>query len=153
MSEMHPQEIIHRPEALSTLNAEDLTSLTDIWLSAFPNTDLSRIADNVLEIIGSNHSDVLVDRKLGHIASVAIVSVYYGRDNRLGRIEDVATHPDLMGQGFAGAIIDHAIIWFKNRGVSRIALTSSNEKKAAHLLYLNRGFKIHDTNEFYLDLT
>lgn len=142
----------HNPEALTSLNIDDLTSLVDIWLNAFPNTELSNIADNVLEIIKSSHSDVLVDRKLGHIASVAIVSVYFGKDKILGRIEDVATHPDLMGQGFARAVIDYSILWFKSRRVSKITLTSRDEKKAAHLLYLNREFKIHDTNEFYLDL-
>lgn len=140
-------------EALISLRPDDVKRLVEIWTSGFPDTDPEDVQTYVPEVVSGEKSELIIARNpLGHIASAMVINVDPGRDKRRGRIDDVATHPDHLRQGYGGAILDFAIEWFREEEVSRVYLASSDDREPAHELYRSRGFYIHDTNNFQLDL-
>ncbi len=143
----------HHPEVLGTLSDEDFHSLGEILPQAFNSILIEDLAEFIPKAIAADSADVLVSRDMeGKIVSVMVVNVDYGAGKLRGRIDDVATHEDHKEQGHAGAVLDYALDWFRLRGIRRIALTSNDDRQPAHRLYESRGFKIHDTNQFQLDL-
>lgn len=127
--------------------------MVEIWTTGFPGTDPNSLREYSPEIVRAESSEIIAARdQLGRIASAMVVNIDIGRDKKRGRIDDVATHPDHLRQGYAGLVLDFAVHWFRENGVQRVYLSSSDDKKPAHKLYLSRGFQIHDTNEFQLDL-
>jgi ribosomal protein S18 acetylase RimI-like enzyme len=143
----------HRPEILSELSTEDLGRLSEILSGAFDSIKPEEVTEFLPQAIQADNADVLVSRNASsQIASVMIVNAVYGAGKIRGRIDDVATHEDSRRQGHAGAVLDYALQWFRDRGVSRVSLTSSNKRQAAHELYKSRGFTVRDTNSFKLDL-
>ena len=140
-------------EILSALDASDLDRLIEIWTAGFPNTHPEDIQAYAPRIVSAENAEIVVARNsLGHIASSMVVCVAPGRDKIRGHIDDVATHPLHLRQGYAGRLLDFSIDWFQKREVKRVYLASSDDRQPAHALYLSRGFYIHDTNEFQLDL-
>lgn len=143
----------HHPEVLGTPREGDMSRLTDMLSRAFDSIRPSLVEEYIPRVISADAADVLVSRnELGRIASVMIVNIDFGAAKLRGRIDDVTTHPDSRREGHAALLLDFALGWFQERGVRRINLTSGDDKKPAHGLYLSRGFKIRQTNQFQLDL-
>lgn len=153
MSDAKGGEIFHTTEILRSYSQPDLDRLVETWVAGFPGTQPKDIVEHVPHIVHAQKSELMVARNpLGHIASAMVVNVDMGRDKKRGHIDDVATHPDDLRQGYGGAVLDFSIGWFRDKRVKRVYLTSNDNRQAAHSLYISRGFKIHDTNEFQLDL-
>jgi GNAT superfamily N-acetyltransferase len=140
-------------EVLDAITGIDLDRLVEIWTRGFPGTLAEEIRIHAPDVVSAEKSALIVARdSLGQLASAMVANVDTGRDKRRGRIDDVATHPDCLRQGFGGLILDFAIDWFRENNVSRVHLASNDSRKPAHALYFSRGFYIHDTNDFQLDL-
>jgi ribosomal protein S18 acetylase RimI-like enzyme len=58
-----------------------------------------------------------------------------------GVIENVVTHPDYRRQGFAQAVLEHALDAAWQAGCYKVMLLSSAHRDAAHILYERVGFK------------
>lgn len=146
-------EFTHHPEVLSGLTDRDFNRLTEILPAAFGSVAVSDMVEFVPQVVAAPSADLLVSRNEDNaIASVMVVNIDFGVGKRRGRIDDVATHENSRQQGHGGALLDFALDWFRDRGVTRVALTSNDSRQPAHKLYLSRGFTIHDTNQFQLDL-
>lgn len=140
-------------EILTTYDPADMERLVETWTEGFPGTQVEDVHKFVPEIVGAERSEVIVARNsLGQLASAMVVNIGIGRDKFRGRIDDVATHPDSLRKGFGGMILDLSIEWFSKHSVARVYLASSDTREPAHALYKSRGFYIHETNEFQLDL-
>lgn len=57
-----------------------------------------------------------------------------------GVIENVITHPDYRGRGFAKAILEHTLQKAWEQGCYKVMLLSSSFREGAHLLYEKVGF-------------
>lgn len=148
-----PISVVHNPEILTSMDRPDFKRLGEILPAAFGSIALDDIIEYVPRAIAAESADVIVSRNSeGLIASVMVVNLNYGLGKFRGQVDDVATHLDSLRQGHSGAVLDFAIDWFCERGVRRVSLTSNDNRKAAHELYKSRGFKIHETNHFQLDL-
>lgn len=146
-------EPVRKPEILGALNEQDFARLSEILPVAFGSITISDLAKFTPLAIEVPSADVLVSRNSrGQIASAMVVNITFGLGKLRGWIDDVATHEDSREQGHGGALLDFALDWFKDKEVKRIALTSNDDRQPAHRLYESRGFKIHDTNKFQLDL-
>lgn len=140
-------------EILASYSSDDMERLVETWTAGFPGTDASELHEFVPKIVHAERSEIIIARNLvGQLASAMVVNIDLGRDKLRGRIDDVATHPDSLRKGFGGIILDFSIDWFGKHGVSRVYLASSDEREPAHALYKSRGFYIHETNDFQLDL-
>ena len=61
-----------------------------------------------------------------------------------GVIENVITHPDYRGRGFAKAILRHTLDKAWQQGCYKVMLLSSSFREGAHLLYEKVGFNKED---------
>jgi GNAT superfamily N-acetyltransferase len=66
----------------------------------------------------------------------------------IARIEDVVVDQNSRNTGIGEALMQQAIIYAKNFGVSKIELTSHPGRKAANRLYLRLGFTPKETNVY-----
>jgi ribosomal protein S18 acetylase RimI-like enzyme len=141
------------PEILTTLNNDDLARLTEILPAAFDSIAAEDIVEFIPLAINAENADVLVSRNdLGRIASVMVVNVLYGAGKLRGRIDDVATHEDSRRQGHARAVLGFALEWFHTYDITRVNLTSNDDRQPAHALYRSFGFVTKETNQFQLDI-
>lgn len=67
-------------------------------------------------------------------------------------IEDVVVDTNQRGNGVGRKLLNAAIAYSKEKGASRIELTSNPSRVAANKLYQNLGFQIRDTNFYRLQL-
>lgn len=140
-------------EVLRDPSDEDFAALQDILPKAFSSISTENLTEYVPRLIAADSADMIVARTPeGNIASVLVVNIDFGAGKLRGRIDDVATSETHLRQGYGGVALDHALKWFKDRGVKRVALTSNGDRQPAHRLYESRSFKVKETNQFQLDL-
>ena len=77
--------------------------------------------------------DIVKDIKIYHIDYVCVDSLYRGR-------------------GIGKLMMEYASSFAKDNGVSRLELTSSKKREAAHKLYLSLGFEMRDSSIFRKEL-
>jgi len=67
-------------------------------------------------------------------------------------VEDVVVDQNYRRWGIGRALVNEAIEWARKMGASKVDLTSSMEKEAAHAFYESLGFEIRQTYpyRFYL---
>jgi len=68
-------------------------------------------------------------------------------------IEDIAVESKKRGIGVGSLLVNHAIEFAKQKGISKIDLTSKPSRRAANRLYKKLGFKVRETNvyRFHID--
>ncbi len=67
-------------------------------------------------------------------------------------IEDVVVDKKMRGQSIGKKLIEFAVEFAKNKGISKIDLTSRPERVAANELYKKIGFKKRETNVYRLEI-
>lgn len=55
-------------------------------------------------------------------------------------VDDLYTHPDYRGRGYAGKLLDHVAAEAAGAGIQTIHLDSGYDLHDAHRLYLNKGY-------------
>ncbi len=142
----------HHVEVLGELTADDLGSLEEILVPAFDSISPGDLAEFVPKAIEADSAGVIVARSPeGKIVSALVVNLDYRMGKLRGKIDDVATHEAYRKQGYAGAVLDYALTWFKEHQVKRVDLTSNDGREPSHAPYESRGFEKRDTNHFQLD--
>ena len=63
-------------------------------------------------------------------------------------IEDVVVDEKIRGKGIGRTLVNHVIQFAKEKGITKIELTSGSSRVAANILYRKMGFELRDTN-FY----
>ena len=64
----------------------------------------------------------------------------------------VSVDPQYQGKGFGRQMMEYAISYAKENDVSRMELTSGNQREVAHKLYQSLGFVKRDTSVFRKEL-
>jgi len=67
-------------------------------------------------------------------------------------IEDVVVDKNNRGKGIGKKLIEFAIEFARDKGISKIDLTSRPERVAANELYQKSGFKRRNTNVYRLEI-
>lgn len=88
------------------------------------------------------------DRWIGSLSLV----VYDIPTGRQAKIEDVVVDSAFRGRGIGKALMEEAIRIAEMKGVKAVSLTSRPSRVAANQLYINMGFKRHETNVYILSL-
>ena len=70
------------------------------------------------------------------------------RDIKIYHVGYVCVDPDYRGNGIGRTMMEYAITYAKENGVTRMELTSGNHREAAHKLYLSLGFIKRDSSIF-----
>ncbi len=80
------------------------------------------------------------------VAMTTLVKPVDSIEHRTAYIEDVSVSREYRRQGIANTMMDFVIKQAVLLGADRIELHSSNQRKAAHKLYLELGFNFVRTN-------
>ena len=57
-------------------------------------------------------------------------------------LDDLITHPEYRGQGYAGQLLDWLKNYAKDNRYDHVSLDSGFQRKDAHRLYLNKGLEV-----------
>lgn len=88
----------------------------------------------------------------GAIVGMGELVVIHRPEGSVGRIEDVVVLEAYRGQGIGKKIMEKLIERARERELPSINLSSRPSREAANALYQKLGFKIHETNSYYLNL-
>lgn len=101
--------------------------------------------DNVYEFVC-----VLDEVIVGYFNMTIIQDVIKGI--KISHIDYVCISEKYRGRGLGKMMMEFAIEFASNKGISRIELTSSSKRVAAHKLYLSLGFEVRDSSVFRKEL-
>ena len=104
------------------------------------------------EIISDVNSNLFIAEVEEEIIGVLILFINQMLTSKKAWIEDVIVDQDHRNKGVAKQLLNHAISYANQKGVSKIDLTSSPEKIAANHIYQKIGFKKRDTNVYRLEI-
>ena len=113
-----------------------------------PSVDAERIA-HVLE---SSDIEFIVARENGVILGMALLVIIRKLEGDEANVQEVVVDEEARGKGVGRALMEAIIARAKERGVSKIELTSRPSRVAAHALYVKLGFEKAETNVFRLRL-
>lgn len=74
------------------------------------------------------------------------------KDIKISHIDYVCVLESARGRGYGKVMMEYALEFCKNNGISRVELTSSSKREIAHKLYLGLGFEIRDSSIFRKEL-
>jgi GNAT superfamily N-acetyltransferase len=103
-------------------------------------------------ILGDPAVTLLVARAEGRIAGTASVVVFRTPDGVQARLEDVVVDEQARGAGLGQALVEAAVEVARERGASRISLTSASWRESANRLYVRAGFEQKETNVYRMSL-
>jgi ribosomal protein S18 acetylase RimI-like enzyme len=83
---------------------------------------------------------VLVDGEPGALRGFLVL--LWRRGSRVGRIYDLAVHPQHRRQGVAQRLVEHALATARQRGMLWLRLEVSERNVAARALYEGLGFSV-----------
>lgn len=115
---------------------------------------VEEIEENVIKnILATHNTHLFVVKASGDkIIGTLTLVVFTIPTSRKAYIEDVVLDASCQGKGIGRKLMEEAIRFAKEKGVSRIELTSSPSRIAANKLYQSLGFKVRDTNFYRLQL-
>jgi GNAT superfamily N-acetyltransferase len=95
---------------------------------------------------------LLAARRDGALVGMATVAVFAKLTGWTARLEDVVVDEAARGTGAGEALVRAAVAVARDRGASRMELTSGPWREAANRLYARLGFARRETNVYSLDL-
>ena len=106
---------------------------------------------HLTQIIQSDNSFLFLAENEGIIGSLTLIIIQIPTCTKAW-IEDVVVDEKMRGKGIGKKLIEFGIEFAKNKGISKIDLTSRPERKAANELYGKLGFKRRETNVYRLEI-
>ena len=106
-------------------------------------------------LLASSSSALLVAREgegSGSIMGVGCVAVYPAPTGVKAVIDDVVVDREARHRGVGEVLLRGLVDLAREKGAQVVALTSNPRRQAANRLYVRLGFKLRQTNAYYLDL-
>lgn len=100
------------------------------------------------ELLHSDSSVLFIAEDNGRIEGTLTLVIYPTPLTRKAWIEDVVTDNEARGKGIGKLLVDAALTYARKLGIEKVDLTSSNDRTAAHGLYLKMGFDKRNTSVF-----
>lgn len=120
--------------------------------------DVDRIINNAFGYHKSKTSDsrahefvgIYEEKIVGYFVLNEIIDVV--KNIKIFHVDYVCVDENMRGLGIGKELMKYAIKYATDNGISRMELTSSSKRKAAHQLYLGMGFVIRDSSVFRKEL-
>ncbi len=135
-------------------DAEVLKELYFSHLTAYPPTeeqDMKTWREKLRKFTEDYNYHILVLESEGKIVSSVTLIIIENLTHNLrpyALIENVVTHCDYRGNGFASALMNHATEIAKQRGCYKIMLLTGSKKDSTLNFYRNNGFNSEDKTGF-----
>lgn len=108
--------------------------------------------DDLQQVLHSPETEVWVAKESGGIVGMAALVLILKPGGVVGRIEDVVVDEGQRGKGLGRLLMEKLVERGKARGAEALHLSSRPSREAANTLYQKLGFKVHETNSYYLNL-
>ncbi len=82
------------------------------------------------------------------LAGIGVLNIVQTLGGCAGDIDDVVVGEEYRGQGVGRIIMDAIITTAKNKGATKLRLTSAARRVEANGLYRSLGFKLRETNSY-----
>lgn len=134
----------------SEANTKILTAITTLLPQLSSNCPIPTKND-LQEIINSENTILFIaeDSEIIGMLTLVINRIPTGQK---AWIEDVVVNQNNRGKGIGQKLIEHAINYAKNNGITKVNLTSSPERIEANKLYLKMGFQVRTTNVYLKEI-
>ncbi len=152
---------LHRPS--------DLDRLREITIEAFDGVSIDRAAEEILGIRGqvgwedrkwrTIEEDISLQPDGVFVTEVAqqvagYVTTRIDFDSGIGRIPNLAVDAAFRGQGLGRALLQHALAFFREQGLSQARIETLEQNSIGQKLYPSLGFKeVARQIHFCLDLS
>ena len=103
-------------------------------------------------LIGRADSRLFLLLVEGRVEGMLTVGSYASPTGTKAWIEDVVVDASLRGSGLGRRLVQHAIGFCKEEGISTVYLTSNPKRVAANALYQAVGFERKETNMYKMNL-
>jgi ribosomal protein S18 acetylase RimI-like enzyme len=110
--------------------------------------------DIIDEVLTKDDSHLFVARDAdGRIVGMTTICCFTIPTGRHATIEDVVVLPECQGMGLGRKLLQYALQYLKDSGLSyKVSLTSKPARIAANALYRSMSFKLKETNVYTLDV-
>jgi ribosomal protein S18 acetylase RimI-like enzyme len=110
--------------------------------------------DIIDEVLAKDDSHLFVARDAdGRIVGMTTMCCFTIPTGRHATIEDVVVLPECQGMGLGRKLLQYALQYLKDTGLSyKVSLTSKPARIAANALYRSMSFKLKETNVYTLDV-
>lgn len=110
--------------------------------------------DIIDEVLTKDDSHLFVARDAdGRIVGMTTMCCFTIPTGRHATIEDVVVLPECQGMGLGRKLLQYALQYLKDTGLSyKVSLTSKPARIAANALYRSMSFKLKETNVYTLDV-
>jgi ribosomal protein S18 acetylase RimI-like enzyme len=116
-----------------------------------PSQHQGSLAD-LKNILGDDLTSMIVAKDEQRIIGMATIHIVNNMGKRIAHIDDVVISEGYRRRGIGKKIVGELLDIAKARGVSQLRLTSRSARIAANRMYQQMGFKIGNTNVFYMNL-
>lgn len=103
--------------------------------------------EDITEIIKIKNSYIFLakEEEIYGILTLIICKIPTGKK---ACIEDVVVDEKIRGKGIGRLLVNYAIQFAKEKGITKIELTSSPSRVVANILYQKMGFELRDSNVY-----
>lgn len=123
----------------------DFLQVNSLIKDAFGYERKNISSDNVYEFVCLTNNDIV-----GYFNMTMIIDVI--KNIKIAHIDYVCVKDIMRGMGIGKKMMEYAIEFAYKNNVSRLELTSSSKREAAHRLYLSLGFEVRDSSIFRKEL-
>ena len=146
---MNVNYTIQRLQKASNQNVDDINNLSQQLLPGNPRLEIQDLEKVVS--YPSNYLFFAVNEK-GPIIGMILLVVLLTLEQRIGFVENLVVDESVRKKGVASALMDKVHELAKTLQLHTLHLTSRPSRIAANEFYKKRGFKIHETNYYKLEL-
>lgn len=123
----------------------DFLQVNSLIKDAFGYERKNISSDNVYEFVCLTNNDIV-----GYFNMTMTIDVI--KNIKIAHIDYVCVKDIMRGMGIGKKMMEYAIEFAYKNNVSRLELTSSSKREAAHRLYLSLGFEVRDSSIFRKEL-
>jgi len=103
-------------------------------------------------IVQNRDLELWVVKDAGIVVGMGQLVLVLKPGGTVARFEDFVVDESQRGKGLGTKILEKLIERARARGASAVQFSSRAERTAANALYQKLGFKIHETNSYYMNL-
>lgn len=104
--------------------------------------------DYLQRMLDSNTTTLFVAKENNNIVGMLSLVIYLVPSGKKSWIEDVVSDSGSRGKGIAKQLIQEALKFAEEQGLTKVDLTSNNQRLIAHKLYEKLDFEKRDTSVF-----
>jgi GNAT superfamily N-acetyltransferase len=121
---------------------EDAAICANVLQVLRPHLEQQQMVKMIMEMLQEGYKLAFVMENNKAVAAIGYRHLHFLYNGRHIYIDDLVSHPDHRGKGYAGALLDLVEAEARAHGYKRITLDSGHHRTDAHRLYLNRKYAI-----------